>query len=59
MDVLIGLFFQAHMHHYTEVEGMEASLFTESLESLTELISEYHGLETMQPQEVPRLQTAS
>ena len=47
------------MHHYTEVEGMEASLFVESLESLTELISEYHGLETMQPQEVPRLQTAS
>ncbi|XP_072041877.1 tubulin epsilon chain-like [Amphiura filiformis] len=50
---------KAHMHHYTEVEGMEASQFAQSLESLTELISEYQELETMQPQEVPRLEAAS
>ena len=47
------------MHHYTEVDGMDASLFTESLESLTELVREYQELETMQPQEVPRLEVPS
>ena len=47
------------MHHYTEVEGMEASMFTESLESLSGLINEYQELDTMQPQEVPRLEVAT
>lgn len=50
---------KAHMHHYTEVEGMEASMFTESLESLSGLINEYQELDTMQPQEVPRLEVAT
>ncbi|RNA01755.1 tubulin epsilon chain, partial [Brachionus plicatilis] len=36
---------KAHLHHYTQVEGMDLSLFAESLESLQNLINDYQGLE--------------
>ena len=53
---------QAHIHHYTQVDGMDAGEFSESLESLTELINEYETLEKQMhnpPPVVPRLQIAS
>ena len=37
---------QAHLHHYTSVEGMEDQLFHDSLESLSGLIDEYQRLES-------------
>ena len=50
---------QAHLHHYTQVDGMDAGLFAESLESLTSLIAEYDKLDTSQQHtpktEIPRL----
>ena len=58
MQVGIDLF-QAHLHHYTQVDGMDAELFTESLESLQSLIGDYDKLETSFQHapmtEVPRL----
>ena len=36
---------RAHVHHYTHVDGMEASQFDISIESLNSLISEYNTLE--------------
>ncbi|GFS00227.1 tubulin epsilon chain [Elysia marginata] len=36
---------KAHLHHYTQVDGMEASDFSESLESLSSVIEEYSSLE--------------
>ncbi|GFN87339.1 tubulin epsilon chain, partial [Plakobranchus ocellatus] len=36
---------KAHLHHYTQVEGMEASDFSDSLESLNNVIEEYSSLE--------------
>ncbi|XP_064652208.1 tubulin epsilon chain-like [Lineus longissimus] len=49
---------KAHMHHYTSVDGMEAQEFTDSLESLTGIISEYEGLETNPPGHAARLPVA-
>ena len=49
---------KAHLHHYTQVDGMEMDRFRESSESLKSLISEYDALQvTMgQPQgDAPRL----
>ncbi|XP_065886602.1 tubulin epsilon chain-like [Dysidea avara] len=50
---------KAHLHHYTQVDGMDAGLFAESLESLTSLIAEYDKLDTSQQHtpktEIPRL----
>ncbi|KAK3747234.1 hypothetical protein RRG08_005870 [Elysia crispata] len=49
---------KAHLHHYTQVDGMEASDFSDSLESLNMVIEEYSRLEqTMgRPAEIePRL----
>ena len=40
------IMFQAHLHHYTRVEGMEMDLFQESLESMSSLIEEYNQLES-------------
>ncbi|XP_077990397.1 tubulin epsilon chain-like [Glandiceps talaboti] len=53
---------KAHLHHYTHVDGMEMSQFSESLESLTTLMKEYEGLEANMGkvvQDVQRLQIAS
>lgn len=52
---------KAHIHHYTKIGGFEDSLFTESIESLDWLISEYETLESTvsnPPQCVERLQIA-
>lgn len=53
------LLYQAHLHHYTRVDGMDADLFTESLESLQSLISDYDKLDTSFQHapmtEIPRL----
>ena len=54
--------FQAHIHHYTQVDGMEVSEFSESFDSLNELINEYETLEKQMhhpPAAVPRLQIAT
>ncbi|KAJ8321781.1 hypothetical protein KUTeg_000252 [Tegillarca granosa] len=52
----------AHIHHYTDIDGMEVSNFTESLESLNSLIQEYSDLEKQMnnpPPAEPRLQVLS
>ena len=52
---------KAHLHHYLNVSGFEGSMFTESVESLDWLISEYEGLEAtvkVPPPQVPRLKIA-
>lgn len=36
---------KAHLHHYTQVEGMDTSLFTESLQTIQNLINDYKDLE--------------
>ena len=54
--------FQAHIHHYTHIDGMEVSDFAESLESLNSIIKEYSDLErqmTNPPPTEPRLQVLS
>ena len=56
------VFIQAHVHHYTHIEGMEVSDFSESLESLNGLIGDYTQLERQihnPPQVEPRLQVMS
>lgn len=53
---------KAHIHHYTDIDGMEVSNFTESLESLNSLIQEYSELEKQMnnpPPAEPRLQVLS
>ena len=50
---------QAHIHHYTHIEGMEMSDFDQSYESLNTLIQEYSELEKQMhnpPPPEPRLQ---
>jgi tubulin epsilon len=39
---------KAHLHHYTQVDGMENSLFIESIDSLNNLISDYKDLDKQQ-----------
>ena len=39
---------KAHVHHYTQVENMEASQFTEAIKSLHDVIHEYSSLEKQQ-----------
>jgi len=49
---------KAHLHHYTHVDGMELSDFSNSLESLTGVIKEYETLDqqmTQPPPQIPRL----
>ncbi|BFZ11050.1 hypothetical protein BsWGS_14089 [Bradybaena similaris] len=53
---------KAHLHHYTLVEGMEMCDFSESLESLNSVITEYSSLERSLGQPAttePRLQILS
>nr|KAI8736756.1 tubulin epsilon chain-like [Biomphalaria glabrata] len=53
---------KAHLHHYTQVDGMDMSDFTDSLESLNSVIADYYNLEQTMGQPVvmePRLQIAS
>lgn len=45
--------FQAHLHHYLHVEGLEQSTFTEAVSSLGSLITEYQQLDTTKHQVVP------
>ncbi|XP_052764157.1 tubulin epsilon chain-like [Mya arenaria] len=50
---------KAHVHHYTTVDGMEMSDFSESLESINSIIQEYSDLEKQMnnpPPPEPRLQ---
>ena len=47
------------MHHYTTVEGMDATEFKESLESLSSLIDEYGKLEMPRTDPIPRLGIAT
>lgn len=37
---------KAHLHHYLNVEGMEAHMFQASIESLTSLVAEYETLQS-------------
>lgn len=49
---------KAHLHHYCGVEGMEESLFEESLSSLNSLMADYEGLQATMGQmqmDTPRL----
>ncbi len=49
---------QAHLHHYSHVEGMDMGLFSESLESLNSLVGEYQSLEAFMDkphEDTPRL----
>lgn len=41
-----GFLFKAHLHHFLGVEGVEADIFTECVESLSSLIHQYSSLET-------------
>lgn len=53
---------KAHIHHYTHVDGMELSDFSDSLESLNSIIKEYSDLERQMnnpPPTEPRLQVMS
>ena len=54
-------FVQAHLHHYTQVDGMELDQFTQSLESLDSIVCEYETLEASMGRpstQVPRLKIA-
>uniref|UniRef100_A0A3Q2QIS2 Tubulin epsilon 1 n=1 Tax=Fundulus heteroclitus TaxID=8078 RepID=A0A3Q2QIS2_FUNHE len=44
---------KAHLHHYLDVDGMEQSIFSESLSSLSELIDEYHQLDATKARLIP------
>ena len=39
---------KAHLHHYTQVDGMDTALFAESINSINNLIGEYRNLEKQQ-----------
>ena len=57
--LILSRFFQAHMHHYTQVDGFEESEFNESVTSLADLKEEYASLERKETQAgdaVPRLE---
>ena len=45
-DFQLPLALQAHLHHYLNVEGMEADMFQASIESLTSLVAEYETLQS-------------
>ena len=36
---------KAHLHHYTQVDGMDISLFEEAENSIKDLISDYKNME--------------
>ncbi|XP_032817736.2 tubulin epsilon chain isoform X2 [Petromyzon marinus] len=53
---------KAHLHHYTDVEGMELSCFTEAASSLASVIEEYNQLDRNKGQlagDIPRLTIAT
>ena len=57
-----GCLFQAHLHHYLQVDGMEQGCFTEAVASLSALIEEYSQLDATKGQltpDTPRLNMAS
>lgn len=39
---------KAHLHHYTQVDGMESSLFSEAITSLNSLVGDYSELDKQQ-----------
>jgi tubulin epsilon len=39
---------KAHLHHYTQVEGMDLTLFSEAEESILALINDYGNMEKQQ-----------
>ncbi|XP_062510465.1 tubulin epsilon chain-like isoform X2 [Corticium candelabrum] len=52
---------KAHLHHYTQVDGMELDQFQDSLESLSSLICDYESLDSQrdkQPETPPQLRVA-
>ncbi|XP_037304946.1 tubulin epsilon chain isoform X1 [Pungitius pungitius] len=52
---------KAHLHHYLHVEGMEQSLFSDAVGSLSSLIEEYHHLDATKGKlmpDAPRLRIA-
>uniref|UniRef100_A0A1A7Y5L4 Tubulin, epsilon 1 n=1 Tax=Iconisemion striatum TaxID=60296 RepID=A0A1A7Y5L4_9TELE len=52
---------KAHLHHYLDVDGMEQSIFSEALSSLTALIEDYHHLDVSESRlqrDTPRLRIA-
>ena len=54
--------FQAHTHHYLDIDGFEMEHFGEAQESLTSLIAEYsdfHRQLSQPPETVSRLQILS
>uniref|UniRef100_A0A1A8ERN7 Tubulin, epsilon 1 n=1 Tax=Nothobranchius korthausae TaxID=1143690 RepID=A0A1A8ERN7_9TELE len=53
---------KAHLHHYLHVDGMEQSIFSEALSSLTGLIEDYHHLDVSKSRlqrDTPRLRIAT
>jgi tubulin epsilon len=53
---------QAHVHHYTQTDGMDVQDFQQSLESLNYLIAEYSTLDKQKgaaQDSVPRLQVVT
>ncbi|XP_015242279.1 PREDICTED: tubulin epsilon chain [Cyprinodon variegatus] len=60
-NIFLLLSFQAHLHHYLHVDGMDQSIFSESLSSLNALIDEYHHLDATKARllpDAPRLSIA-
>lgn len=47
--------FQAHAHHYLEVDGFESEHFHESREAVLNVSNQYKELQTQRPISVPRL----
>ena len=57
-----GCLFQAHLHHYLQVDGVEQGCFTEAVASLSSLIEEYSQLDATKGHltpDTPRLNMAS
>lgn len=60
---LCACVFQAHLHHYVGVDGMEVSGFSEALHSLSDLIEQYDTLASSSEKKLthnaPRLSIAT
>ncbi|XP_072218907.1 tubulin epsilon chain isoform X1 [Leuresthes tenuis] len=44
---------KAHLHHYLHIQGMEESVFSEAMSSLSSLIEEYHHLDATKARLIP------
>lgn len=47
---------QAHVYHYTQVRGFEETHFTDSKETISNLIMQYEELQNENEKSVPRLE---